>query len=72
MAAVATVFGGMVGFLTALVGLILFSLSPLHALALWSGTGIVTALVLIAIGLATRRTAHPSWSMAHRPQTNAP
>ncbi len=72
MAAVATIFGGMVGFLTAALGLILFSLSPLHALALWSGTGIATAFALIALGLATQHSDPASWPAPRGPQANLP
>lgn len=50
MALVSMIFGGIVGFLTALVALILGS-PLLLAFAIWSGTGLVVALALILIAV---------------------
>ena len=72
MAAAAAVLGGMVGFVTALLGMLLFSMSPLQALELWSGAGILTALTLIGYGLASQQAARASWFARRGPQTNLP
>lgn len=53
MAVIAVIFGGMSGFLSALVALILFNASWLIALSLWALGGFaVAALLLIAAKLA--------------------
>lgn len=55
MAAVAVIFGGMTGFVSALIALFLFNASWLTALALWSLGGIAVAVVLIALAMASRQ-----------------
>ena len=76
MAAAASVFGGLIGFHAALIGVVLFSLEPLPALALWLGTGIAVTLALIGIGLGMRRlrlarSARPARTIRKMSQANA-
>jgi hypothetical protein len=54
MATVAVVFGGMVGFLVAMIGLVAFGVTALHALALWSLSGMVVAGVLMVYSRGAR------------------
>lgn len=55
MAAMAVILGGVVGFVSALVSLIVFNASWLTALALWSLGGVALALVLIMVAAGPRR-----------------
>ena len=54
MAAISTLLGGTLGFLTALTGLVLFHASPLQAQSLWSGTGLVTLIALTVLAQGNR------------------
>ena len=54
MAAIASILGGTLGFLTALTGLYFFQATPLQAVALWSGTGVITLLALTILAAAPR------------------
>lgn len=54
MAAVALIFGGTAGFISAVAALILFHASWLFALALWSLGGIAIAAMLVAIAMTLR------------------
>ena len=54
MAAVAVILGGMAGFMSGLVALILFNASWLLALGLWSFGGLAVFGVLIALALPPR------------------
>jgi hypothetical protein len=55
MATVAVIFGGMLGFVSALVSLIAFDASWLFALSLWAMAGFAVALVLIAMAMMPQR-----------------
>lgn len=55
MAAVAVIFGGMTGFVSALLALVLFNSSWLMALALWALGGIAVAGLLVALALSSRQ-----------------
>ena len=57
MAAVALIFGGTAGFISAVAALTLFHASWLFALALWSLGGIAIAAILVAIALTVRASA---------------
>ena len=51
MAVVSILLGGMAGFLSALVGLIVMNLSLLAALGLWTSMGALVALIVLAFAL---------------------
>ena len=54
MAAVALIFGGTAGFISAVAALILFHASWIFALALWSLGGIAITAMLVAIVITQR------------------
>lgn len=54
MAAVALIFGGTAGFISAVAALILFHASWIFALALWSLGGIAITAMLVAIAITQR------------------
>jgi hypothetical protein len=56
MAVVAMIFGGMTGFISALIALVLFEASWLLAIGLWSLGGLGIAGLMIALSLAPRQT----------------
>ncbi len=51
MATIAVIFGGMLGFVSALVSLIVYSASWQFALGLWAMGGFAVALLLIAMAM---------------------
>ena len=57
MAIVSLLAGGMVGFFSALVSLIMLNASWIAALGIWSGIGTVVALVVLGLALAPKRAA---------------
>jgi hypothetical protein len=59
MAGIAVMFGGMTGFISAVMALVLFNASWLLALGLWSLIGMALAGVLIALSLGARRPRGP-------------
>lgn len=65
MAAMAVILGGVVGFVSALVSLIVFNASWLTALGLWSLGGAALALILIARAAAPRRAPAPALGAKH-------
>ncbi len=64
MAAVALMFGGTAGFISALTALILFNASWIFALALWSLGGIAIAALLVALAM-TLRASEPHFDAEH-------
>jgi hypothetical protein len=55
MAAIFVMAGGMIGFISAVVSLIMLKTSVLMALAIWSGVGLLAVIVALAFVLAPRR-----------------
>lgn len=55
MAVVAVIFGGMAGFFSALVALILFNASWLLALGLWGLGGLAVAVMLLVLARSPRQ-----------------
>lgn len=64
MAAVAVIFGGMSGFISALIALILFNASWLVALGLWAIGGLAIAALLVGLALMSR-LPHPDLNARH-------
>ena len=64
MAAVALIFGGTAGFISALTALILFNVSWVFAFALWSLGGIAVAALLVALAI-TLRASEPQFDAEH-------
>ncbi len=60
MASVAVILGGMVGFFSALVSLIVFNASWFFALGMWSMGGFAVALGLVALSMVPPHSAAPS------------
>lgn len=59
MAVVAILFGGMVGFFSAIFSLIALDISLLAAVGLWAGIGAVAAVAVLTFALLPRhRSAH--------------
>lgn len=56
MATVAVIFGGMAGFFSALVSLIVFNAGWILALGIWAMGGFAVALALIALAMMPQRT----------------
>lgn len=56
MATVLTLLAGMFGFVTALLGYVVFDLSALSALGIWSLSGIVVTVLAIGFSLLGRAT----------------
>ena len=56
MATVAVIFGGMAGFFSALVSLIVFNAGWILALGIWAMGGFAVALALIAMAMMPQRT----------------
>ncbi len=65
MAAVAVIFGGMFGFLSAIAALMVFDAGILLALGLWAFGGIVIALFLIVMALIPKRNAQATLVSEH-------
>lgn len=58
MATVAVIFGGMAGFFSALVALVLFNASWILAMGLWAMGGIgIAALLVVLVQIAGRAQA---------------
>ncbi len=57
MATVAVIFGGMAGFFSALVSLIVFNASWFLALGIWAMGGFAVALVLVAFAMLPQQPA---------------
>ena len=55
MATVAVIFGGMAGFFSALIALILFNASWLLAMGLWAMGGLGVATLLVVLSRTARR-----------------
>ena len=49
MGTIATLLGGILGFVTALTGFAIFGLSLLQCLALWSASGLLAASALVLL-----------------------
>lgn len=64
MATVAVILGGAVGFLSALISLVLFNASWFLALGLWAMGGFAVALLLVAIAMMPQR-ATPELEAEH-------
>lgn len=64
MATVAVIFGGMAGFFSALVSLIVFNAGWLLALGIWAIGGFAVALVLVALAMMPRHTAADAGNLA--------
>ena len=59
MAVVAILFGGMIGFFSAVFSLVALDISLLAAIGLWAGIGIGVAVLVLALRLLPRhRNAH--------------
>lgn len=59
MAVVAILFGGMLGFFSAVFSLIALDISLLAAVGLWAGIGAVAAVAVLVFALLPRhRSAH--------------
>lgn len=56
MATVAVIFGGMAGFFSALVSLIVFNAGWFLAFGIWAMGGFAVALVLVAMAMMPQRT----------------
>ena len=54
MAIVATLAGGMLGFLSAMAALLVFDASWLLAFGLWGGGGLLIALTVLLLALSPR------------------
>ena len=64
MATVAVIFGGMAGFFSAVVALILFNASWLMALGLWAMGGLGVAALLVVLS-RTARSQHLGLKAEH-------
>lgn len=56
MAVLSMLAGGTMGFLSAIVGLVLLNLSWMAAIGLWTGVGCLAAVVILGISMAPRAT----------------
>lgn len=57
MAIILVLLGGMLGFASAVVSLLMFNATFLHALALWSGMGCTFVLAALILSALPRRPA---------------
>lgn len=64
MAAAASVLGGLIGFFTALAGVLLFGTGLGQALELWAGSGLLSMAALMMLGHLAKATPAPS-GIAH-------
>lgn len=57
MAIVSLLAGGMVGFFSALVSLVMLNASWMMALGIWSGIGIAVAAFVLVVAMAPNKSA---------------
>jgi len=57
MAVLSVLTGGVMGFFSALVGLIVLNVSWMAAIGLWTGVGTVAACVILGVAMVPRKTA---------------
>lgn len=65
MAAIFIIAGGVLGFASAVASLFLMETTLLTALAIWSGTGLLTVIVGTAFALMPRRDTTPQAGPQH-------